>query len=182
MSISQLYHDGDSKGSVFFDTKVNLECDSLAVMQEESMSDRLRRLRSAKKLTQAGLAAAADVSTSAIGNIEAGLRGYGGSVTAIAAALGTSPEYLQMKPRATESNQGANAPGVSGLSVDAVTIGRIFDWLQDPAAREEVTIITTQAVLARMAHSPRSDVGETEPDSRPTDKQDPTVRGGKRHA
>lgn len=63
---------------------------------EETLGERLRRLRKEKNLTQVELAKKSGVGQSAIGNIEAGTRGYGVSVLAIAKALETSPEYLQM--------------------------------------------------------------------------------------
>ena len=57
---------------------------------------RLARLRKAAKLTQFELAKSAGCSTSTIGNIESGIRGYGESVIGIARALGVTPEYLQL--------------------------------------------------------------------------------------
>lgn len=81
---------------------------------EESIGDRLKKLRKAEKLTQAALAAQVGLSQSAIGNIEAGTRGYGASVVLIAKALKTSPEFLQVVGRLTrqpsESNQPADIP------------------------------------------------------------------------
>ncbi|MEY2735276.1 MAG: hypothetical protein RLZ58_685 [Pseudomonadota bacterium] len=63
----------------------------------ESDADRLKRLRQQAKLTQAELAAKAGVAQTTIGNLEAGLRGYGKSVLAIAAALGVPPTQLTTK-------------------------------------------------------------------------------------
>ncbi|WP_312463519.1 LexA family transcriptional regulator [Comamonas sp.] len=63
----------------------------------ETISDRLRRLRLERKMSQAKLAQAAKVSQGTIGNIESGVRGYGESIVDIAAALGVTPEYLRLK-------------------------------------------------------------------------------------
>lgn len=63
----------------------------------ETIGERLKRLREAKRLSQSALAKAAGFkSQGAIGNIEAGTRGYGDSVVDIARALGTNPDYLRM--------------------------------------------------------------------------------------
>lgn len=61
----------------------------------DDIGARLRRLRTEAGLTQAELAAKVGVRQSAIGNIETGLRGYGASIVQIAAALKTTPIYLQ---------------------------------------------------------------------------------------
>jgi|GEM_PF-5014664 len=64
----------------------------------ETISERLKRLRKAKGLTQAELAKRAGFSSqSGIGNIENGTRGYGASIVAIARELDTTPEYLQLQ-------------------------------------------------------------------------------------
>lgn len=81
-------------------------CDLLTLM-EESIGDRLKRLRKAAGLTQAQLAKAVGLSQSAIGNIEAGLRGYGESVVFIAEALKTEPQVLQMVARGSRSAESA---------------------------------------------------------------------------
>lgn len=73
-------------------TKVDHRCDLLDFM--ETTGSRLRRLRKAKGLTQAQLASKVGLGQSAIGNIEAGTRGYGASVATIADALGVSAGYL----------------------------------------------------------------------------------------
>lgn len=61
----------------------------------EEVPARLKRLRKAAGLTQAGLARAAGVVQSTIGNIESGTRGYGESLVDIAKALRVPPEYLR---------------------------------------------------------------------------------------
>lgn len=67
----------------------------------ETQGERLARLRSAKGMSQAKLAALAGLSgQGAIGNIERGTRGYGASIIDIARALGTTPEYLRMEDSA----------------------------------------------------------------------------------
>lgn len=61
----------------------------------ETIGDRLKRLREAKRWSQAKLARESGLkSQGTIGNIEAGTRGYGDSVVGIALALNTSPQYL----------------------------------------------------------------------------------------
>lgn len=62
---------------------------------EETLGERLKRLRKAAGLTQSKLAAKVGLTQSAIGNIEAGTRGYGASVVLIAQALKTQPQILQ---------------------------------------------------------------------------------------
>jgi transcriptional regulator with XRE-family HTH domain len=61
----------------------------------EELPARLKRLRKAAGLTQAGLARAAGVVQSTIGNIESGTRGYGESLVDIAKVLRVPPEYLR---------------------------------------------------------------------------------------
>jgi DNA-binding XRE family transcriptional regulator len=63
----------------------------------ETTGQRLKRLRTAKGLSQAKLAKEAGLSSQgAIGNIEADTRGYGESIVDIARVLGTTPDYLRM--------------------------------------------------------------------------------------
>jgi len=64
----------------------------------ETIGQRLKRLRTAKGLSQAKLAREAGLSSQgAIGNIEAGTRGYGESIVDIARVLDTNPDYLRMQ-------------------------------------------------------------------------------------
>lgn len=77
----------------------------LLTRMDETIGERLRKLRKAKNWTQVELAKASGVGQSAIGNIEAGTRGYGVSIVAIAKALDTNPEYLKMEK--------SNVPSVS---------------------------------------------------------------------
>ena len=62
----------------------------------ETIATRLKRVRKAKNITQAELAARVGLTQSGIGNIEAGTRGYGAKVVEIAKVLGTTPDYLQL--------------------------------------------------------------------------------------
>lgn len=64
---------------------------------EETVGQRLKRLRKSAHLTQTALANQAGLVQGAVGNIESGNRGYGSSVVAIASALNTSPEYLMLE-------------------------------------------------------------------------------------
>ena len=81
----------------------------------ETIGERLKRLRKAKKLSQAQLAHAVGLSQSAIGNIEAGTRGYGPRIAKIAEMLGVSAAYLQAESEIA-------APG---LSPAVSTIGHL---------------------------------------------------------
>lgn len=64
----------------------------------ETIGQRLKRLRTAKGLSQAKLAKEAGLgSPGAIGNIEAGTRGYGESIVDIARVLETTPDYLRLQ-------------------------------------------------------------------------------------
>lgn len=129
------------------------------------MGQRLKRLREAKKLSQTGLAALSGVGQSAIGNIEAGIRGYGSSVVEIARALGTTPEYLQLK----KSGHDKAEIGVDqAMTSDARTIASIFDWLTDSTHREEVRALMTQAVLARLRVRPESESDSAQLPEMPT--------------
>lgn len=82
----------------------------MSVENEETIGARLRRLRKNAGLTQAQLAALSGVGQSAIGNIEAGTRGYGASVIFIAKALKTQPEILQAIGRVRRSDSAETAP------------------------------------------------------------------------
>jgi transcriptional regulator with XRE-family HTH domain len=91
MSIAQLYH-----SSVFLgNTKVFAASDLLALM-DETIGQRLKRLRKSKNLTQKELARLCGIAQATIGNIEKETRGYGLSLIAIAKILETTPEYLQI--------------------------------------------------------------------------------------
>ena len=107
---------------------------------KETVGQRLRRLRKDKKLTQAELAKKAGVGQSAIGNIEAGTRGYGISVVAIAKALDTSPDYLQMEryPRAddgpgTDPQQTSERNGTATLSEALTALEMALGHVDEPA-------------------------------------------------
>ena len=64
---------------------------------DERQGARLQRLRKGKRLSQAKLASLVGVGQSAIGNVEANIRGYGKIVVAVAAVLEVSPDYLLME-------------------------------------------------------------------------------------
>lgn len=145
-------------------------------MQDETMAQRLKRLREAKKLSQTGLAALSGVGQSAIGNIEADIRGYGSSVVAIARALGTTPEYLQLKT----NNHGQLETGAAQeMSPDARTVASIFDWLSDSQHREEVRVIMTQAVLARLRGRSDDGAADSSPQETPKTRPKAPVRAKK---
>lgn len=63
---------------------------------EESIGERLKRLRRAKNLSQKELARVCGVAQSTIASVENGTRGYGLSIISIAKALDVTPDHLQM--------------------------------------------------------------------------------------
>jgi transcriptional regulator with XRE-family HTH domain len=91
-----------------------LDGDNVEMLGQESLGKRLCRLRKVANLTQVELANKAGVAQSAIGNIEAGIRGYGASVVGIAKALGTTPEYLSLT---TESSFAATTTPSSKMQL-----------------------------------------------------------------
>lgn len=114
-------------------TKV-LHCRDLLANMEETIGERLKRLRIAAKLTQAKLAKDANIGQSAIGNIEAGTRGYGASVVAIAKVLGVTPEHLQL----VDSESGNHKPNRPLALVDT----------GDSAINSDSTMADVMAALA----------------------------------
>lgn len=78
----------------------------------ETIGQRLKRLRTEKKLTQAQLASAAGLSSqSSIGNIENDTRGYGASIIKIAAILEVTPDYLVTGIDKQHTNSSNISPG-----------------------------------------------------------------------
>jgi transcriptional regulator with XRE-family HTH domain len=76
--------------------KVFDDCDLISIM-DESIGSRLKRIRKAEKLTQAGLAGKVGLVQTAICNIEVDQRGYGVSIIDIARVLRVSPAYLRLE-------------------------------------------------------------------------------------
>lgn len=111
---------------------------------DESPRARLKRLRKEKNLTQTQLATMAGVGQTAIGNIEAGIRGYGASVVKVAAALGVSPDYLLMNTDDPGNAQPVRLPAQTGQ------VGERFEhWLSkihDRDTRERVAAAAMQVV------------------------------------
>ena len=96
-------------------------------MEEETVGQRLKRLRDAKGWSQAKLAKEAGLkSQGTVGNIEAGTRGYGESIVDIARALGTTPDYLRL----------------SSLTNDKPSDRLSFDGLQSVTVRSKVPRIS----------------------------------------
>ena len=64
-------------------------------MKTNVLGARLRAARKAKNLTQAQLAAKANITQGTVGNIDSGARGYGESLVDIARVLSVTPAFLQ---------------------------------------------------------------------------------------
>lgn len=92
------------------------------ILGMESIGARLARVRAEAGLTQGKLASASGVSQGTIGNIEAGIRGYGKSVVRVAAALRVSTDYLECKTNERGDIGGERAPtdGAAPISMAAV--------------------------------------------------------------
>lgn len=114
------------------------ELPRIAMYEEETQGQRLRRLREAKELTQTQLARQAGLSgQSSIGNVENGIRGFGKSVLAIARVLGISSEYLACQT--DESGAVSSSPKTTGVML----------------TKERMVVLTsTIANLQRLALSP----------------------------
>lgn len=89
---------------------------------------------------------------SAIGNIEAGIRGYGASVVVIAHALKTDPGFLQMIDRGVRSITTPNTTALVGGSATPATIGQTLEALAatlsalDAGTRETVAGLIHEAI------------------------------------
>jgi len=112
---------------------------------DETIGKRLTRLRKRAKLTQAALAKNVGLSQTTIGNIEAGLRGYGKSVVVIAHALGVSPQYLQLE---TDIEDAPAAAGVPGYSTEALALAWLLDQIPSRIDKVRANSNATAAILA----------------------------------
>lgn len=111
---------------------------------QETVASRLIKLRTEKQLSQKKLAEMSGIGQSAIGNIEAGVRGYGASIVKVAAALGTNPDYLTLD---------SDDPSPTAQSANLPTIGeearRFQRWLyklKDKDLRERAADAAMQVV------------------------------------
>lgn len=103
-------------------------------MATETISERLKRVRKERRLTQAALAHAAGIAQGTVGNIEAGLRGYGESIVDLAAALQVTPEYLRLETDEPSRPESANdAQAAPQIPEDAVLV--------NPAKRKRVWVV-----------------------------------------
>lgn len=109
----------------------------------ETQGQILKRIRTAKGLTQTKLAKLAKVSQGTVGNVEADIRGYGESVVSIARVLGVEPEELQ----------GGKAPATQLVEPEGLTVYQsepqglspavavLVEWIEDikdPALKKDV--------------------------------------------
>ena len=126
----------------------------------ETIGQRLKRLRKDKGLTQVQLAKKSGVGQSAIGNIEAGMRGYGISVLAIAKVLETTPDYLQLS--ASETTYAKNSSlSIAPIDVCAINSGvNLLENLRGLAefleSMEQTDRKAAIAMLGRLETEPQS--------------------------
>jgi transcriptional regulator with XRE-family HTH domain len=111
---------------------------------QDTVASRLKRLRKESHLSQEKLAEKAGVGQSAIGNIEAGVRGYGSSVVRVAAALGTNPDYLMLDSDDPAPN--AQAAPSTAISYEAERFGRWLYKIKDTDLRERTFDAAMQVV------------------------------------
>lgn len=108
-------------------------------IMDETYGLRLKRMRKAKGMTQKTLGKIAGIGQTAIANIEAGTRGYGLSVVAIAKALDTTPDYLQMekKPAAFTDWPFASFTPTQYMQLDQALRDEVEDRLLGAIMRQE---------------------------------------------
>lgn len=113
-----------------------------SLLMEETQGARLARLRKAKRLSQAKLGSLVGVGQSAIGNIEANLRGYGKVVVAVAAILDVSPDYLMME---TDDPRGIAARKPRPLTLGE-SIALQIDQITEPGLQNAAFIAAMHAI------------------------------------
>lgn len=141
----EYYHDSVNKSN----TEAIHICDVVAAMEntgEMTAGQRLKMARKQAQMTQHQLAAAAKVAQSAIGNIEAGSRGFGSSVIQIARALNVSPDWLatgdgEMRGITAAGSMALPAIIGSGVASNVVPIASsvkvpLVSWVQAGAPSE----------------------------------------------
>ena len=146
----------------------------------ESIGERLRRLRKLAHLTQTALAVRVGLTQGAVGNIETGERGYGGSVVGFARALKTSPEYLLLEtddPAARakivmidpqpELDLQPPAPelitAVVPLSPEAELLGRWFDKIPESLQKLRANQTCLQAIIDALQQDQRPTHTQAQP-------------------
>ena len=114
----------------------------------KTVAERLKHAREAKGWSQARLASAAELSQSAVGNIEAGVRQAKGSLPVLAKALSVSYEWLA---NGVGDMQAAATPipynGPSSLSRE---LALVFDMIpeSEPLKRAKAYALATSAIVA----------------------------------
>jgi transcriptional regulator with XRE-family HTH domain len=103
----------------------------------KALGERLKQARAEFGISQAALAAKAGVSTSAIGNLEAGIRNEPRELLAIAAALGVRAEWLKsgLLPRDAVAGDGPG-PAVTLSAQDLQLLADLRELL--PCEQQEV--------------------------------------------
>ena len=112
----------------------------------KTIAERLKHARGLKGWTQAQLAAAAGVSQSAIGNIEAGVRNSRGSLPEIAEALGISRKWLADGIGEMKETERRHAPA-SNLTPEAQSLAMLFDELTDRRDRTRAYNVASEYIL-----------------------------------
>lgn len=109
---------------------------------DETQGARLQRLRKSKRLSQAKLASLVGVGQSAIGNVEANIRGYGKNVVAVASVLEVSPDYLLME---TDDPNGKAARKPRPLTLGE-SLALQIDGIADPGTQNACFIAAMHAI------------------------------------
>lgn len=120
----------------------------------KTIGERLKWARAQRGMTQAALASEAKVSTSAIGNVESGLREKPRELNALARALRASATWLETGKGSWDSDNNVEAgPNLSGLvplisweqasswnpTADPLTLGDAERWMPCPAPHSSGT-------------------------------------------
>lgn len=102
----------------------------------KTIGERIKWARAQRGLTQGGLAAAAKVSTSTIGNLESGIREKPRELNAIAGALRASPAWVETGKGAWDAGSNVEPGPAAGGLVPLISWVQAGAWsqAQDPLA------------------------------------------------
>ncbi len=125
----------------------------------KTIAERLKYAREHKEWTQGGLAVAAGVSQSTVGNIEAGIREGRGSLPKLAKALSISHDWLadgegEMLQNTTSNQTVPTTPNVSAASTE-MSLGQTLARLgQELGRASPQTRAAVADLLSRYAQNP----------------------------